>query len=94
MAKKLTFSVDDETAQTLKMMAERLSKPQSLIVREAVAEYSARAGRLTEGERRKMLQVVDRMIEQPATRPQRDVTSELRAVRKARRQGGRRHPTG
>lgn len=92
MAKKLTFSVDDETAQTLKAMSERLSKPQSLIVREAVAEYSARAGRLTEGERRRMLHVVDRMVDQPPTRPQGEVTSELRAVRKARRQGGRRHP--
>lgn len=94
MAKKLTFSVDDETARTLKVMAERLDKPQSLIVREAVAEYSARAGRLTEGERRTMLQAVDRMVEQPPTRPQRDVTTELRAVRTARRQGGRRHHAG
>jgi len=41
---KLTFSVDEETARTLRSTAERLRKPQRLIVREAVAEYAARAG--------------------------------------------------
>ena len=92
MAKKLTFSVDEATAQTLRKTAERLHKPQSMVVREAVAEYAARIGRLTEGERRKMLKAVDRMLDQPPTRPQAEVARELRAVRTARRQGGRRQP--
>lgn len=91
---KLTFSVDEATAQTLKKTAERLHKPQSMVVREAVAEYAARAGRLTEGERRQMLKVVDRMMSQAPTRAQSAVVRELRAVRRARRQGGRRHPAG
>lgn len=90
MVKKLTFSVDEATVQTLRKTAERLNKPQSMVVREAVAEYAARSGRLTEGERRKMLKAVDRMLEQPPTRPQAEVARELRAVRTARRQGGRR----
>jgi predicted transcriptional regulator len=86
---KLTFSVDEGTAQTLKKTAERLGKPQSMVVREAVAEYASRAGRLTETERRMMLKAVDQMIRQPPTRPQSEVAGELRAVRQARRRGGR-----
>jgi predicted transcriptional regulator len=92
MAKKLTFSVDEQTVQTLKRTAERLNKPQSMVVREAVAEYAARAGRLTEGERRTLLKAVDEMMKQPPTRPEAEVARELRAVRTARRQGGRRTP--
>ena len=91
---KLTFSVDEATAQTLKKTAERLRKPQSMVVREAVAEYAARAGRLTEGERRQMLKAVDQMMSQAPTRAQSEVARELRAVRRARRQGGRRPPAG
>jgi predicted transcriptional regulator len=89
MAIKLTFSVDDETAETLKKTAARLGKSQSLVVREAVAEYAARAGRLTETERRQMLAAVDRMLAAPPTRPQADAVRELRDIRTARRQGGR-----
>ncbi|MBA2303145.1 MAG: ribbon-helix-helix protein, CopG family [Acidobacteria bacterium] len=92
MAKKLTFSVDDATVLTLRKTAERLRKPQSMVVREAVAEYAARAGRLTETERRHLLKAVDQMIAQPPSRPETEVAGELRAVRQARRQGGRRHP--
>ena len=90
MATKLTFSVDDETVETLKKTSARLGKPQSMIVREAVAEYAARAARLTEAERRQMLAAVDRLMKAPPTRPQARVTGELRAIRRARRQGGRR----
>ena len=88
---KLTFSVDEATAQTLRLTAERLGKPQSMIVREAVADYAARAGRLTELERRTMLKAIDRIMRQPAARPQRQVHAELRQVRSARRHGGRAH---
>ena len=89
---KLTFSVDEGTARTLKRTAERLRKPQSMVVREAVAEYAARAGRLTESERRQMLKTIDRLMAQPPTRAQSEVTRELRALTRTRRDGGRRHP--
>ncbi len=91
---KVTFTVDEETARTLKTTAERLRKPQSLVVREAIAEYAARAGRLTETERRRMLRTIDAIVREPATRPQSDVRREVDQVRRARRQGGRRHPPG
>jgi predicted transcriptional regulator len=88
---KVTFTVDDETVRTLRTMAERLGKPQSMVVREAVAEYGARAGRLTEGERRRMLAAIDAMMARPATRSRAAVDREVKAIRRARRHGGRRH---
>ena len=86
---KITVSVDEGTARTLKTMAERLRKPQSLVVREAVAEYAARAGRLTEVERRRMLRTIDEIVARPATAPQLEAEREIRQIRRARRQGGR-----
>jgi predicted transcriptional regulator len=88
---KVTFTVDDETVRTLRTIAERLGKPQSMVVREAVAEYGARAGRLTEAERRQMLAVLDEMARRPRHRPAPDVAREIAEVRKARRSRGRRH---
>jgi predicted transcriptional regulator len=88
---KVTFTVDEATVRTLRATAERLGKPQSMIVREAVAEYGARVGRLAEAERRRMLTAIDEMMKRPATRPKADVTRELREIRRARRDGGRRH---
>ena len=43
---KLTFSLDAETAAMLRKMATRLRKPQSLIVREAIARYGAEEDKL------------------------------------------------
>jgi predicted transcriptional regulator len=89
---KVTFTVDDETVRTLRTIAARLGKPQSMVVREAVAEYGARAGRLTEAERRRMLRVIDDMMKRPPDRTAAEVARELRRIRQARRHGGRRHP--
>jgi predicted transcriptional regulator len=89
---KVTFTVDDDTVRTLRTTAERLGKPQSLIVREAIADYAARIGRLSEAERRRLLRTVDTMMRQPPTRPQAQVARELREIRSARRQPGRVRP--
>jgi len=88
---KVTFTLDDATVQRLRTTAVRLSKPQSQIVREAVADYAARAGRLSEAERTSMLQTFDRVVANIPRRTAREIDQELRAVRKARREGGRRH---
>ena len=92
MAKKLTFSVDDETAATLKSTAYRLRKSQSLVIREAVAEYAARANRLSDAERRQRLEALDALTQAPPARSDRATDQELRQIRLARRQGGRSHP--
>jgi len=89
---KVTFSVDDLTVRTLRATAARLGKSQSLVVREAVAEYAARSGRLTDAERRRLLAVLDAMAKRPRTRSDADVKRELAQIRAERRSGGRRHP--
>jgi predicted DNA-binding protein len=55
MAIKVTFTLDEGTVTKLNRTAERLSKPKSEVVQEAVAEYYEKAGRLSEAERTRML---------------------------------------
>jgi Arc/MetJ-type ribon-helix-helix transcriptional regulator len=87
---KVTFTLDDETVDQIRRTAARQRKPQSQVVREAVAEYAARADRLTERERLELLGVLDTLASARPTRPARAVDAELRQLRAARRQGGRR----
>jgi predicted transcriptional regulator len=87
---KVTFTLDDETIARLRRTAERLGKAQSHVVREAVAEYAARADRLSEGERAHLLGVLAALAARPSSRPAREVDAEIRGVRLARRRGGRR----
>jgi predicted DNA-binding protein len=88
---KVTFSIDDETWRTLRETAERLGKSQSLVVREAVADYAARAGDLTEAERRRMLKIVDELLREPRRGVRGAAAAEIREIRRSRRSGGRRH---
>ena len=87
---KLTFSLDAETVSRLRAAAERLRMPQSQVVREAVAEYSARIGRLSDTERVALLRTFDRLMPSLPPRPAAAVDAELRELRAARRRGGRR----
>jgi len=87
---KMTFTLDDATASALRETADRLAKPQSMVVREAICEYSTRAGRLSEDERRRMLRSIDAFLTQPPTRTAAAVDREIDAVRRVRRRGGRR----
>jgi predicted transcriptional regulator len=89
---RVTFSLDDDTVARIRKTAARLRKPQSQVVREAVAEYAAHADRLSDEERRQRIAVLDRLRAARATRTAAEVDAELRAVRSARRRGGRRHP--
>lgn len=92
---KMTFSLDRETAARLDRTAERLRKPKSEVVREAIAEYAERVGRLSEGERRELLRSFDRLVAAIPPRPVAEVEAELAEVRGARRagrHGARRNP--
>jgi predicted DNA-binding protein len=88
---RITFSLDDATVTRIRQTAARLGKPQSHVVREAVAEYAERTGQLSDRERRHALNVLERLRAQKPTRPATGVDRELRSVRAARRAGGRRH---
>ena len=87
---KATFSLDDETMERIRRAAERLKKPQSHVVREAVADYAARTDRLSERERLDLLGILDGLAGARPTRTTRAVDDELRTIRAARRKGGRR----
>jgi predicted transcriptional regulator len=87
---KVTFTLDEETVAEIRRTAARLGTAQSRVVREAVAEFAARTDRLGERERLRVLGILEGLQSAPATRPAAAVDAELRAVRTARRQGGRR----
>ena len=88
---KVTFTLDEETVRQLRTTSDRLAKPQSQVVREAVQDYAARVGQLGERERLAMLRTFDAVVERIPPRPAREVDRELKELRAGRRRGGRRH---
>ena len=88
---RITFSLDDATVAEIRRTAARQRIPQSHVVREAVADYAARADRLSERERQQMMGVLERLRDAKPTRPAADVDAEIREIRSARATGGRRH---
>jgi metal-responsive CopG/Arc/MetJ family transcriptional regulator len=84
---KVTFSLDDETVSALRKAAERSRKPQSLIVREAIAEYTSRDERLSPEEREHLIGVLRRIHSRPRGRSHAAVDRELREMRRSRREG-------
>jgi len=91
---RATFSLDEATITQIRRTAERLRKPQSHVVRDAVADYAARADRLSERERTHLMGVLDGLHRARPSRSAAGVDAELKALRSARRAGGRRHPQG
>ena len=89
---KVTYSLDDTTVRRIRAGAGRLEIPQSQFVREAVADYAARKDRLSEAERLRMLEVLERLSEAPPSRSPEEVDAELREIRAARRRGWRQEP--
>ena len=87
MATKVTYSLDDETVRRIRRLAERSRKPQSLVVREAVAQYAAREEKLTPEERDRKLALLREFAGKLPTRPQDEVDRELEDLRQARRVG-------
>jgi predicted DNA-binding protein len=92
MVRKVTFTLDEQTLRRLQTAAERMRKPKSAIVREAIADYHDRIGKLSEAERLRLLKVMEEIMASPPSRPQEEVDREIAEIREARRRGGRRHP--
>ena len=87
---KVTFTVDEETLETLRRISARMNKPQSAIFREAVQDYADRADK----ERNRLLAALDRMRARKPSRPQTEVEAEIGEIRAIRRLGGRRTASG
>ena len=86
---KMTFTLDEGTVAKLKRSAERMAKPQSEVVREAISDYAERVGRLSDNERRRLLHAFDTLVPAIAARPAKDAAAEIRTIRQSRRRGGR-----
>ena len=84
---KVTFTLDDETVRALRKMADRTRKPQSLVVREAVAQYAAQEHKLAPDEQERMLRALAEFRKVAPTRPRSEVEKELRELRRSRRAG-------
>jgi metal-responsive CopG/Arc/MetJ family transcriptional regulator len=87
---KVTFTLDEKTVAKLEDASQRLSKPKSEVVREAVVDYHARIGRLSEQERVRAVRFLSEYLARPPERSQAEVDRELKELRAARRAGGRR----
>jgi len=87
---KVTFTLDNDTVARIDRTAARLGVSKSGLVREAVREYAARIGKLSQTERRRMLEVFDAVLARIPKRPADHVDRELAALRRARRGAGRR----
>jgi len=88
MATKATFSLDEATVEALRKMASRQRKPQSQVVREAIAHYAAREDTLSDAERERILEVIAYMKTLPPSRPQSEAEEEKREIRRERRASG------
>jgi predicted DNA-binding protein len=86
---KVTFTLDEETVARLRRAATRLAKPQSQVVREAIRDYEARNDKLSDEERRRMLEVLDRVLPAVRARTKPDVDTEIKEVRHVRRMSSR-----
>jgi predicted transcriptional regulator len=91
---KVTFTLDAATIHRLKDAAQRLEKPQSAIVREAIQDFHDRIGKLSEQERVRTLRAFDQLVPKIPRRPLGAVERELAEVRRSRRQSGRRTAAG
>ena len=89
---KVTYSLDDATARRIRAVSARLGIPQSQMVREAVADYASRKDRLSETERLRLLEVLERIRRSPPSRSQEEVDTELREIRVARKRAWRSKP--
>lgn len=87
--RKMTFTLDEETARYLDRTSQRLDMPKSQVVREAVQMYGDQVGRLTDEERREKLRLFDEVMATLPERSRTDVDAEVDSVRAARREGGR-----
>ena len=86
---KVTFSLPPETVGMLNDAADRLSKPKSAVVRDAIQDYYARIDRLSETERIRMLAAFDELSSKLSPRTDGEVDRELEEIRAVRRRGGR-----
>jgi predicted DNA-binding protein len=88
-ANKVTFTLDHDTVHRIEDASQRLAFPKSQVVREAIAEYHARLGHMSDRERLEKLRLFDAFVPKIPLRSPGAVAQELKEIRLARRAGGR-----
>ena len=86
---KITITLDETTVARLQDTAERLGKPESEVIRNAIQDFHERIGQLSERERRRMLRAFDDLVPKIPMRSSKEVEREIEELRLARRTGGR-----
>jgi len=86
---KMTFTLDETTVETLKRISKRLQKTQSYVLREAICHYEPHAGQLTKAERKRRVELLDRLVAAIPVRPAEETDRELRELRQSRSKGWR-----
>ena len=84
---KMTFTIDEGTADTLRRISKRVDRSQSQVLREAIRHYEPHAGQLSAQERKARVELFDRVIARIPKTPAGKVDAELREIRSSRRQG-------
>jgi hypothetical protein len=87
--RKVTYTLDAETVEAIKRAAKESGKPQSWVVREAVARYAARRDKMTPAERLHKLKIFREIVKAVPPRPRAEVEAELEEIRRSRREGWR-----
>ena len=85
---KVTFTLDDATVTQLRRVSGQKKKPQSWVVREAVADYAAKADSLAPEEKQRMLEALEAFRRTPITGTAADVEQEIAEIRASRRASG------
>jgi predicted DNA-binding protein len=84
---KMTFTLDETTVQALKRIANRLQKPQSYVLREAISHYEPHAGQLSKAERKRRVELFDQVVGTIPKKPSSSVDRELKDLRLSRKKG-------
>jgi len=89
----MTFTFDEQTVRVLRQTASKLKRPQSAVVREAIQDFASRADRLSDEERKRMLNALDRAIARAPEHSKDEIDEEIAEIRRLRRTTGRRTRT-
>ena len=90
---KVTYTLDEATIHLIEETAEIKHKSKSQVIRDAVKDYHARLGRLSESERLRRLEAFDRLYPLVKLRTRQESDAELAEIRESRRSEGRLTPS-
>ena len=89
---KMTFTLDETTVEALKRIANRLQKPQSYVLREAISYYEPHAGQLSKAERKRRVELFDQVVAAIPKKSASAIDRELEDLKLSRRKGWRNRP--